>query len=286
MMSFTHLIYIPMTGVGVNQGFRGQEWFDYRIKIFKEYTLKSLLNQSNKKFVLWLSFRKEEKQNVSVNRLAAHLYNKGIIFTMTFDGLMYWDDKFNTDFKSRWENIKRLFRHKSFNLKTFFEMLYNKNRTLEKRLGNSLYALSNNLPDSDIIYMTRLDSDDMLHKDAIAEIQLFEPLSQALTFQNGYVYNKNTDELATWDPSTNPPFLTILFNSETFFNAKKHLEYYGDFKTHEDIPRVFNSERLSNGKYCVLIHEKHISTSFNHPFRGSIVTDKLEKQTIKDSFGI
>lgn len=52
-----HLVYIPFTGVGIFGGFRGQEWFAKRIEIFKQYTLKSLLNQTNKNFDCWISFR-------------------------------------------------------------------------------------------------------------------------------------------------------------------------------------------------------------------------------------
>jgi len=51
-----HLIYIPVTGVGVGngvtQGYRGDEWFAYRIQLFANWTLPSLLNQTNKNFCI------------------------------------------------------------------------------------------------------------------------------------------------------------------------------------------------------------------------------------------
>ena len=62
-MKIKHLIAIPFSGVGLHGGFRGDTWFRHRIDIFKNHTLKSLKNQSNKDFTLWLWMRPEEKNN-------------------------------------------------------------------------------------------------------------------------------------------------------------------------------------------------------------------------------
>ena len=60
---FIHFVYCPFTGVGI-KGYSGDEWFKYRIKLFRDYTLKSLQNQTDKDFVIWLSFRPEERGNI------------------------------------------------------------------------------------------------------------------------------------------------------------------------------------------------------------------------------
>ena len=58
-----HLIAIPITSVGVHGGFRSNSWYKHRLGIFRNHTLKSLANQSDKNFLLWLWFRPEEKDN-------------------------------------------------------------------------------------------------------------------------------------------------------------------------------------------------------------------------------
>ena len=93
-MNFVHLIYIPFTGVGLYGGFRGQEWYKDRIEIFKQYTLKSLLNQTERNFVIWLSFRPQEETNPLTAELLNYLKSLDIQYVATFNGLMYIDDKY------------------------------------------------------------------------------------------------------------------------------------------------------------------------------------------------
>src|SRR6185369_2223166 len=129
----THLIYVPFRGVGVKNG--DDEWFKERIEIFKQYTLKSLLNQSNRDFVLWLSFRFEDYGDEQMLALSDYLDALGLRTIMTFNNLMYWDDR---DLE--------------------------KNKDLEDRLAQSLVAIKSGCYDFTIDYlkanyilMTRLD---------------------------------------------------------------------------------------------------------------------------------
>ncbi len=249
-MTFKHLIYIPFTGVGIHQ-YKGDEWFKDRIEIFKNYTLKSLKYQSNRNFMIWISFRPEEASNPLILELLQAIKQEGFAHVVfTFDGLMYHDDRF-----------------------------LEQNISLPYRIRRTLLYLKP-LSKVDYVLMTRLDSDDMLHKNAVKEIQSQELKAGALTFQRGYIYNTNTKELAEWNPDTNPPFHTIVFPAETFFDAKKHLEFYKDWTTHEDTTKVFPYTALSNFRYCVGIHNpaNHISTSWSHRFRGDLVdTNILEE---------
>lgn len=270
----THVIYIPFTGVGVGGGFRSNKWFAHRIKIFKEYTLKSLINQSNKNFLLWVSFRPEEKSNSLVNEIREALDCSALNYALTFDGLMYHDDKFTfptLKTKARnflkmlwdcyhaqeWKPLSQLWKY------TWEE----KNKTLPDRLAHSLQSIKQCLGGEDEwIYMTRLDSDDMLHHEAVALIQSRAPgYRKALVMDKGYMYNVVTGQLGEWLPPTNPPFHTIVFPASVFFSAKAHLEYYGSFRSHEDIPRVFSCETLDLYQYCVTFHAKHISTAWEVP---------------------
>lgn len=260
-----------MTGVGLHGGFRGNSWYKNRVEVFKEHTLKSLINQSKKDFVVWMSFRREEASNPLTDELSKALKNAKIKYVFTFDGLPYWDDKF-TEFTSR--TIVRNFlmmvmdcwRNKEWRspFEIFQYSFENKNRTLPQRLKNSVKKLQKYLPKVDWVYLTRIDSDDMFHKNAIELIQSVEPKEKrALTFDKGYVLNKQTGQVADWNPKTNPPFHTIIFPTEDFFNPILHQIYYGDYRSHESIPHVFNAIKLPNKKYCYVVNHRNISTYWN-----------------------
>ncbi len=256
-MNKIHIIYIPFTGVG-KVGYKGDEWFKDRIEIFKNYTLKSLLNQSNQQFLLWISFREEESENPLLFEFKKLLDNSlDGRYLLTFNGLMYFDDRNEVS-----------------------------NENLQSRLFYSLVQMSA-IKDSDLdyIYLTRIDSDDMFHKDVVQLIQDQETFEGALTLQLGYVYNKDTGEVCEWNPLTNPPFHTIMMKRETFFDPDKHIEAYKGFKSHEDIARLphkllWRGDNRRDRLYCVLTHnpEMHISTTWNHEFRGKAVDPSILKE--------
>lgn len=280
-----HLIYIPFTGVGIFGGFRGQQWFIKRIEIFKQYTLKSLLNQTNKNFVVWISFRARERNNPLVQELEVYLNAINFPFVFTFDGLMYADDRYFPHFKNRLPFFKRVvrgcWRSKKFNLYAMYEVLQDKNASLQKRVENSLNVLKPIFARADFVYMTRIDSDDMFHKDTMQEIQETRPQYKAVTIPKGYVYNRITRELSTWDPTTNPPFHTIIFPYDVFFDAEKYVEYLGEYRTHEDVVKLYDHKKIKKRLYCVLTHSWNISTAYSHRFRGMKC-----KNNILKNFGI
>ncbi len=269
-----HIIAIPFTGVGLHGGYRGDKWFKHRINIFKNYTLRSLANQTNKDFVLWLWFRPEEETNPLVAEIVTALKEVNLPFIITFHGLMYWDDKFSSyGLKAKVRNCIMMLRDQWYNkewipLKTLWRYTWeNKNKTLVNRLNASLHVLTNSIgKDFEWIYLTRLDSDDMFHRETVALIQSHTPeYRRALVFDKGYIYNIETGQLAEWNPPTNPPFHTIIFPGAIFFDAQSHYEYYGAFRSHEDIPKVFNPITLDMGRYMVSYQGKHISTAWDSP---------------------
>lgn len=293
-ISFLHLIYVPMTGVGLYGGYRGYDWYQERIRIFKEYTLKSLLNQENRKFILWMSFRPEEKNNRLTAELANYLKSKKIEYILTFDGLMYWDDKYTPEISSRLKNFARIIRGCLRNgtwgdlWSSTKELWYDKNKTLKERLSRSLSIIEKYFSNVDWVYITRIDSDDMFHKSMVKEIQQMPPFCGAYVVKNGYIHNSDTGEFAEYNPKTNPPFHTIVFPSYIFFNAQEYLDYFGEFRSHEDTTKVFNSLPLTDYRYCVLTHNpaNHISTIWNHPFRGKVIEDRAKCEQITKDFGI
>lgn len=270
-----HFVYIPFSGVGLGGGFKSQRWFKHRADIFKQYTLKSLANQTNKNFCLWISFRPEEKFNPITREIWLAVEEAGLRAIFTFDGLCYIDDKFLVqNLKTRFRNFLKMFWdgwHEK-DLKPISQIIKytweSKNKTLPERLACSLKKLSENTGTAyDWVYLTRLDSDDMLHEEAVELIQSREPAyKKALVMDKGFMFNTETGQLAEWLPPTCPPFSTIIFPSHTFFDPETHFEYYGAFTSHEDIPKVFNAETLDLYKYCVTAHGKdHISTAWDVP---------------------
>src|SRR3990167_5081319 len=108
------LFYTPFTGLGLHSGFRGNTWLRNRIKIFEEFTLRSIMNQSEKDWILWVSWRPEEKSNKLVQEFKKRLDGiRDLKFVFTYGGLCFYDDKYEDG-----EAKKRL--------------LYNLHRTLPK----------------------------------------------------------------------------------------------------------------------------------------------------------
>ncbi len=235
-----HIVYCPFLGTGDFNP--DNKWLLYRMRIFKQFTQRSLPRHKN--YIHLVGFRKEDELNSLVGSFCLDTH-----ITPLFSGLLYYDDRSS----ERSE----------------------KNRRIADRLEH-LKELENECKDADWIYFTKLDSDDMFHKDAFKEIQKQEPKEKtAFIFQNGYIYNKETQEMSEYNPETCPPFYTICFPKDVFFDPQKHLEYMKGWKSHEDTVKIFKPVYLSDRKYCVLVHGKNTTTTWNHRFRGKSVDNKL-----------
>lgn len=294
MKKYLHFVQIPFTGVGLFRGYRGDEWFKSRIELFLNTTCKSLENQTAKnQFILWLTFRPEERNHPYVKELVEELKKRGLRFVCTFHGLMYRDDKFSKNRRVRYWNIRRVIRScrkQKIPIKTAFpnilELFRDRNRDLYFRLARSLAELAIMCDTTvDYVYVTRWDSDDMMHSQYIETIQKQEPFAGVWAFRNGYVYNVDTKELAEWNPKTNPPFFTVSFPGKTFFDPLLHLTYWKTYDSHEQIYDIWPVKEIEGRYYMVGIHDPktHISTTWNHPFRGPIIIDK---NPILKEFGI
>jgi len=256
LASFIHFIYTPFTGLGLNRNRFDDNWLAYRIEIFKNYTLKSLLNQTNRNFVHWISFRETDRQRPLIKELYEYMRNlKDYPFVFTFGGIAFWDDKYE-------------------------------NNNLLERLKLTLPDLRKVCEGKEYVWETILASDDMAHKQAIQGIQEKElKQGKAFVHGNGYLFNVKTQRLAEWNPATNPPFYTIMYPMDVFLDPEKHFEYMKGFKSHEDIPKLFDCEKLPDGRYCYMVHKKNISTNWWHPFRGKLIDWGQGSEILKD-FGI
>lgn len=259
--SSIHFMYVPFTGLGLYKGFRGNRWLKNRIKIFRQFVLPSLLAQSDKNFVLWISWRYEEKSNLLVHSFLWDLKASGLNVVFTYGGCMFWDDKYPDD-KAR--------------------------ERLLMAIHNNIGELLDTIGEAETIIWTLQPSDDCYHKNtlqAIKEVFKQSPMLQAFGFQRGYVMNYNTGELAEWNPSTNPPFFSIKFPREMFLDPLKHAEYTGPYKSHEYIGDKLRYVAIDQRGFLVGTHGENISTIFNHPFAGKRFENE-ERTRILEDFGL
>lgn len=197
-----HFLYCPLLGLGLFNGARGTRWLKNRILILKQFVVSSLQNQTSKNFTLWISVRPEDKQDKQIKELQTYFSGIQEFQTIfTFHGLCFYDDKFSDD----------IARNK-----------------LITNLHGSIGELLDTIGECDYILFSIQPSDDCHEKNFVKDIQqLFReaPNFQAIGFEQGYIMNYLTGELAEYNPITNPPFYTIKFPRDIFIDPLKHLSY-------------------------------------------------------------
>ena len=254
-----HFLYVPFSGLGKYDKQRTEEYWHYRVDIFRKFTLKSLLNQGCKDFTLWISFRPQDKESNFVNEIEMYLKDTGLDYVFTFDGVIMWDDR-------GLEN----------------------NDTLLERTKKTLEILNKRIVDENYIYITGLGSDDMLSEEAIWEIQREIPQTKkALYYLSGWIFDARTEQLAEWNRDTPCSKYTIMYPREVFQDAKKYWDYeFECLKSHEYITTCYQAKQLKDGRYCCVVHGANISTDWFHKFRGQEIFDIKEKKLILKRFGI
>ena len=250
------IINIPFTGL--SKGFSGQEWFNFRAEIFNKYTLKSLVNQKDKDFLLWVTFRPEEKDNEVTKRIEEDIKEAGIDYVFTFDGTMFYDDK-----------------------------QLEQNKTLRERLKKSLKVIKGHIGSEKYVYLTLLGSDDMFAEDIIEIIRKTEwKNGRALYMRDGYVYNDRSEELADWNNPFSVGNYTLLYETDEFLHPERHMMKQNNLTTHELIPNIYLAEEIKDRKYCCVVHGMNISTLWKHKYKGKQYFYDKDKQPILKKFGL
>lgn len=252
-----HFLYVPWTGLGLYNGFRGNRWLRNRIKVFNQFILPSLQHQTNKNFTLWCSWRWEEKNNHLVKQFIADMDKVREFKTVhTFNGVCFWDDKYS-DIEAR--------------------------SRLLSSLHGSIGGLLDEIGEVESVIMTIQPSDDLYSKVMVDVIQKgFQELPniQAIGFTKGYVMNYRTKELAEYNPNTTPPFFSIKFPRDVFTDPLKHAAYTGPYKSHEYIGDKLRFAPINERGFLVGTHGENISTVFNHPFRGRMIEGDEKNQVL------
>lgn len=277
-----HLIYCPFSGLGLHNGFRGNAWLKNRIQIFKQFVLLSLKAQTKQDFILWISWRWEEKNNPIVEEFIKDLNDLLPYFKIihTFSGVCFYDDKYP-------DEVAR--------------------DRLITAIHGALPDLLDAISGANYILMTIQPSDDCYHKTTVESLQKlfrYNPQFQAVGFQQGYICNYNTKELAEYNPETNPPFYTLKFPYDTFIDPLEHIKYTalkqdsGKYKvgtplpSHEYVGECLKYALIKNMRgFLVGTHGANISTTFSNPYKGKEIVNYqqgnfLQKKIVLEGFGI
>lgn len=266
-MKRAHLMYMPLTGLGLYGGHRGNRWLRNRITVFKQFVLPSLLAQRNQDFILWVSVRYEDRGDALIEDFRQFLesqFNRQqgenrVVFT--YSGVCFWDDKHDD------------------------EIAY-------ERLVNAIHGavpdLLNAVGEVDEILMTIQPSDDCYWNLAIDEIHNefdADPTLQVFGYKSGFVMDYATTQLKEWNPKTTPPFYTIRFPREIFIDAMKHIKYTGPYKSHEYVKDYLKAKYIDGRGFLVGTHGENISTVFDHPYAGVEYTGNA-KNYVLAHFGL
>lgn len=251
-----HLLYCPFVGLGLYGGWRGNRWLKNRIKIFKQFVIPSLQAQTNKNFVLWISWIPEMRENKLVQELVSYLETTGLNVCHTYAGVCFYDDKYpDEEAKDR----------------------------LALSLHYSVSELSAHLGECEYVLMTIQPSDDCYRSDMVEKVrQVFSKQGiEAFGYRQGLIMRYATGEVAEYNPLTIPPFFTIKFKHPVFIDPYLHMQYTGPYKSHEYIAEKLNFVESYERGFLVGTHGENISTVFDHPFKGA----DLDKSALKD-FGL
>ena len=241
----THFLQVPMTGLGLRGGYRGDEWLKRRLRIFHEYVLMAITNREVDK-VLWFCWRPEEKENPIVKEFQQQLSKVyGLKVTHTFTGILFYDDK------------------------------YDEPEALE-RLKGACEAV----PEiEEEVRITLQPSDDCyINLNDIQSVPVSKDFA-ILGYLKGYIMNYATKEIAEYNPITSPPFYTLVFKG---LNKEKYYEKVKNLKSHEDVGLHPDFIPIQGRGFVVGVHGQNISTTFTHRFKGRTLEKDEAEQLMVD----
>lgn len=115
------------------------------------------------------------------------------------------------------------------------------------------------------IYATRIDSDDLFHKEAVEEIQSHEySYRRALIYQKGYCYDCINKKMRHHVMPC-PPFHTVMYPYDIYLDLDTAAKYRATTSGHDTIISGMNSVILSSDKYIVLFHGHNNRSRYTEP---------------------
>lgn len=219
-------IMFNIRGISVEET---KEWINYRLKIFMNYTLESLQNQTNQEFITFIRY-KQSTENLVMDALKEYTLLP--------------------------ENIQ-----------------FVRNNECNEKLAEEIKNYEE-------LFLVRIDSDDMYHKEFIQQLHDYKPKSstEALINRTGFIYDTVNELLGNYyDPS--PPFYTLIYNTKKYLNGKRYKLPMG----HTAVKKL-KHEVLDGKNYMVVVHEKNKRSTFDKRQRKKIIKDKTEMKRILNNF--
>lgn len=217
-------IYFSINRKGI--GKLPTDWLLRRFELFKEMTLSSILNQSNKNFDIWVMCG-SWKRKVT--------------------------DKFD------WH--KRI------------KVMYDKGKAELNRLQ------------TDFIAITRIDSDDLMHREAMQEVidntrANINPEynKTTLMFNKNYLWDRFNGHIA-YHYRNRPPFFTHIFSKKVYKNYTEYIRLHDVSHGKCEIDSDLYLE-LSKHKICVIKHEDNNSLR-KRGLKPSVMTPEKWKKLLR-----
>jgi hypothetical protein len=208
-----------------------QEWLNGRYKFFVENTLKSLLNQTFQDWMLWLNFQ--------------------------------------PGMEEMWEELALLIPDRIGS-----KIIVSYGDTAPRNTSDwSEYHFSkddwNRLTDhpSNYVYVTRIDSDDLLSRDAMELVNKLEPKepnrTEAGIFRRGYMHSTVDGRVGVYyNPSS--PFHTLMIPRDVFIEPERYEQLWHRVGEHNMVASSCFVHALPDWKFCVLIHGNNFLSDFNY----------------------
>lgn len=111
--------------------------------------------------------------------------------------------------------------------------------------------------DFDVLYLSRIDSDDLYHQTVVEEIISQEPTAECFVYRSGYVYDIPTRKLAPYKHPS-PPFYTDVYTREEL-EAVASKRRSSHSHTH-----MVKTRELTTGKFVVLCHRSEMQCTTNY----------------------
>lgn len=147
-------------------------------------------------------------------------------------------------------------------------------------------ALKERVENAEYLYVTRCDTDDLLHQDFMDLIQCHNAIPRrAILPDRGYVWDIRTDKFREHE-WTSPPFFTIIYPTSLFFDNEARSEY-APYTQHGEVRTKMLSIVIRRRLYIHTIHDKNaLAQEIDHYAKGKKGIASEERGNILKQFGL
>lgn len=145
------------------------------------------------------------------------------------------------------------------------------------------------------IVAVHLDSDDMLHREALASVaQVPFQHGQVILFRNGWVFDMIHHRLAEYRARGGaPPFYAMCFGKKALASPHRWVTERKDagFNVpHSQLVKCKKRACVRDGLYCYVIHEANLALGWNdrhtRPHVGRLIDESSDQVRILEAFGL